>query len=80
MSLSFNRWTKGSMDRFYVSGLCVAGNVKVWLEQAGEGFAIRVSGTTNSIEKIIADKDTRAELVNIFGSEPTWNQMVEACA
>lgn len=77
--MRFNRWTKGTIDRFYVQGGLVSADVKAYLEQAGEGFAIRIQGTTDSLTKIAISRDVVAALSEVFGCEPTWNQMVEAC-
>jgi len=77
--MRFNRWTKGTIDRFYVAGSLVSADVKAYLEQAGDGFAIRITGTTDTITKMAISRDVIAAIVEVFGCEPTWNQMTEAC-
>lgn len=79
-TMSFNRWTRGSMDRIYVSGL--GGVHKVWLEEAdGDAFRIRTNRPHTANDDLFAVEcnEIYEELEAIFGHQPAWSEMVEAC-
>lgn len=79
-NIRFNRWTKGSIDRFYVNGTLGGINNPVYLEKLGDSFHVVIKGTTDTTLKCAIYRDIDEALKAIFGDHPTWQQMIDACS
>lgn len=79
--LRFNRWSRNGLDRIYVNGHGTAN--KFWLEAArvGDGYDIKSDAHDQNFGSVYHSvcNDVIENLESIFGGEPTWQQMIDAC-